>query len=436
MLTIRSSKTIARASMLAISILLFLIGGCGGVDSASSDSSTDGTSQDTSQASFDSTGTNQIVYSTATTTILAYAGSGGIEQSTLTFLVLDSDSNPLSGVAVSFSIEDPAGTSASLLTSTDTSNDTGAVTAVVQSGTRAGIFSVVATVGATTANSEDITVSSGLPTQSRISITLERNPANAFNTDGVDVDISAILSDILGNPVPDGTIVRFVSPESGSITPTCSTEGGACSATWTSASPRPSDGDVTILAYANGLEDFTDVDSDGIFDGTIDTFSTADDLGEAFADTNDDGIYNSGEFFVDSILNSTYDTGDGQWTTNGVVIYSNENLVLSNNTITLVSATPAINTTIDVSVSSATVTVTVSDGNNNSLPNGTTLAFSTDNGEIVGGSSTTIPNNFLAPIVVSIDIRSDGMSSTGGNLDLVVTTPSGDTATFSWIVND
>ena len=99
------------------------------------------------------------------------------------------------------------------------------------------------------------------------------NPA-AWNHDGVEVDVNVIASDRFNNPVPDGTAVLF-STEFGQISPSCLTEDGRCSGTWTSSDPRdlgtndiryPHEGITTITAQIVGEESFIDTNSNSIFD--------------------------------------------------------------------------------------------------------------------------------------------------------------------------
>ena len=153
----------------------------------------------------------------------------------------------------------------------------------------------------------------GVPAADKFSLSVsDFAPANAFNTDGIEVTFSVIVSDQFGNPVVDGSTVHFKSPESGQIQETCTIAGGGCFVIWRSSDPRPPNGRLSVLAYMEGgSEAFNDVNGNFIFDGN-ETFT---DLGEACLDENENGICEADlfEFFVDANNNSVIDAGDGVW---------------------------------------------------------------------------------------------------------------------------
>jgi hypothetical protein len=127
------------------------------------------------------------------------------------------------------------------------------------------------------------------------------------------------LADANGNPVPDGTVVNFVS-DGGSINRTCSTttanSGGLnaggfsrCSVALISSNPRPhtgtspsgvvstypTNGRVHVLAYVEGIKTYKDVNNNNQFDAGVDIVT---DQGDAYRDDNEDGHYNAGEFVI------------------------------------------------------------------------------------------------------------------------------------------
>jgi len=134
-----------------------------------------------------------------------------------------------------------------------------------------------------------------------------------WGTNGSTTTVNVIASDRLGNPVPDGTAINFVT-EGAQIAPSCATANGTCGVTFTSANPRPTGdsepqsivtaGRVTVLAYALGEESFSDLYGDNIFHGknglTTDTRGDDpfNDLGDVFIDNNEDGSWQSGEQFI------------------------------------------------------------------------------------------------------------------------------------------
>ncbi|MGH1484907.1 MAG: hypothetical protein ACRBCI_01730 [Cellvibrionaceae bacterium] len=395
--------------------------------------------------------TDQITFVSTSTDTLAYQDSGGIDQAVLIFNVSNQAGDPLQGVNVTFEINDLGGTSISLTDTVATSDVNGDVSTTVQSGTIPGVFSVTAFVNSTTTiTSAPLIVSAGLPVQNRFSLSATvLNPANAHDTDGITSTINVIASDILGNPVPDGTQIRFVSPESGTIEPSCSTaDNGRCSVTWTSAAPRPANGRFTILGYVNGVERFTDNNGNGVFDGS-DTFNVSDDTGEPYADGIENNAYDLGEFFLDNNTDLIRSSGDGSWTTGGIVVFNNIDLVMPTDSIRLISSSFAENSTIDVSGGTQTLTVSFTDsyvppdaenpsGFINPLPLGTTIVFSTNNGAIVGPSSFTQLNTAFGPSNYSIILDTDGSAGTTGSrlLTVEVTTPDGTIDTFVWQVDD
>ena len=75
--------------------------------------------------------------------------------------------------------------------------------------------------------SKDVSVATGRATQNGFSISLSKNVL-ANTIDGDVSTITARLVDRVGNPVPNGTVVSFVS-EGGRVTPNCATQNGSCS---------------------------------------------------------------------------------------------------------------------------------------------------------------------------------------------------------------
>ncbi len=394
-----------------------LIAGCGSVGSGSNRSS----------------GSSLTLVSVSSDT-LGFIG-GGNDQTTVVFSVRDSNDDPVENASVNFGVNDPAGIGITLSRSSGSTNASGEVSVVATSSTFSGVFAVTASTTASTIQSTDIVVLAGSPVQGRIAVGMNRNQPDTFNIVGADIPINVILSDVFGNPVQDGTQVRFISDECGLVEPSCSTTNGECSATWSStgSSPRASDFRCTILVYTNGLEDFSDDNSNGVFDAG-EAFT---DLGEAFADNNENNLYDIGEFFEDSVTNGLHTPGDGQYTSNGVVIFTNQFFVLSVSAVGTPTFSITPGTTIDVSGGEQNLTVTLPDTLGNSLPGGTTIVFTTANGQISGDTNVTIPDTFINPITVSITIRADGTASLG---DLTLTVePTGDNPTnsnFTWPIQD
>jgi len=248
--------------------------------------------------------------------ILSLRGAGGVETTDVTFKIIGALGAPVVNESVSFSLQSvPGGVSIAEGKETGLTDINGEVSTTVQSGTVSTTFSVTATHDASgnSSSSQGITIFSGAPVDSKFSLSLEpRKPANAYDTDGVEVELNIIASDYFGNDVPDGTQVFFASPEFGNIDSQCTLVSGECSIVWRSAGQRPDDLRATIIAYTAGAEDYEDNNGNNVYDSQ-DFFSVEDDLPEAYADENDNGLYDVGELFVDSNENGEYDFGNMLW---------------------------------------------------------------------------------------------------------------------------
>ncbi|ENW17938.1 hypothetical protein [Acinetobacter haemolyticus] len=140
--------------------------------------------------------------------------------------------------------------------------------------------------------SKDVSVSSGRVTQNALSLSVTKQ---ALRTD-IDGDVSTIvarMADRLGNPVPDGTVISFVS-EGGRIEPSCASVKGECSVRLITQNPRPINNRVTVLAYVEGDKDYIDVNGDQLYTEGVDQLTH--NIGSIFRDDNEDNIHNVGEF--------------------------------------------------------------------------------------------------------------------------------------------
>jgi hypothetical protein len=247
-------------------------------------------------------------------TILSLPGAGGDETTDVTFRLLGSLGAPVAGDAVSFRLSSSiGGVRVAPGREAATSDLNGLVTTTVQSGTVSTTFTVIATHDATgnLTTSDGIVVSSGIPVDSKFSLSFSSfTPKEAFDTDGITVDLGIIASDYFGNDVPDGAQVFFASPESGNIDKSCILESGECSVVWRSSGLRPVDFRASVIAYIDGAEDFTDNNGNAVYDASD---SLGADLGEPFIDEDESGLYDIGEFFVDSNENGVRDVANGLW---------------------------------------------------------------------------------------------------------------------------
>ena len=181
-------------------------------------------------------------------------------------------------------------------TKTVTSDSQGKVVVTLYPGALPGPVEIKATLKADPtifALSKDVSVATGRATQDGVSISLSKNVL-AYGVDGDTASITTRLVDRVGNPVPNGTVVSFVS-EGGRVTPNCATVNGVCTVEFSTQNPRPADNRVSVIVYVEGDKSYTDVDGDNQFSvGDILTHN----IGDFFRDDNEDNLYNAanGEF--------------------------------------------------------------------------------------------------------------------------------------------
>jgi hypothetical protein len=380
--------------------------------------------------------TSNIQFVSATPAIIGTRGTGAaiLPQSSLVkFKVVDSNNNGKAGVLVDFSLKpDSTPGGITLSTTSATSDANGEVTTSVDSGAVPTPVWVVAKVHSNPAilsQSNTLTITTGLPAQNSFSLSVQTHNIEGWNYDGVTSTITIIASDRLGNPVPDGTAINFIT-EGGQITPaSCTTTSGTCTVTFKSSEYRPrnettaahpngaiaaveedgvtpitinggpslfvKNGRVTILAYTVGEKSFVDANGNNIYDAG-ETFY---DLGDLFLDSNENGTWDSNstqpnllEQYIQYLLvagTSACMTHVGDGTTaplpsNYADAPSKDNscngqwglnYVRRSNIIILSSSSPQIsqNTFSMSGVCTKTFSFWLMDGNNNPLPAGTTV---------------------------------------------------------------
>jgi len=175
----------------------------------------------------------------------------------------------------------------------------------------------------------DIVANSGTVSQKNFSLlTANIYPAVIDGTTGdftkTDVELTVFIGDRNNQTLTDKHTINFVT-EYGLIEPSCVTEEGKCSVTW-SAIKRPvvggpaSDGYVTITAYTTGEEAFTDTNGNNVFD---DADAGFDDLEEPYVDADDvhnvaNNGFTAGDIIIDVVstndptgVNGVHDIADG-----------------------------------------------------------------------------------------------------------------------------
>jgi hypothetical protein len=454
--------------------------GCGGNDSVTASVSGLATASSTLSIAVPVVGSIQFVSaSPQQITLKGTGGAGRVETSTVKFRVVDTNGTPLStSQIVSFSLSNSVGgiTFSNNQTTASANSDpvSGEAQIVVQAGTVATPVRVIATTTAPSGvvlstQSDQLTITSGVPEDFRMSVSATKLNIEGWDYDGSTTVLTTRLGDHFGNPVPNGTAVTLVT-EAGVIGQTgaigsCTTSESECATTLESQGTRPSNGRVTVLAYALGEESFRDLDGDGLADlgELIDVNGNSSDLGEAFLDANENGTYDVGaESFIDfPPLNGSRDTPDGKY--NGVLcdetvsssagtcasqktlnIYRNKTIVFSGSTaqvafydisggaLNVIPAGtgltfPLCQNGVQYTPGVATFLVTVNDVNGNVMPVGTTVSFSASNGTI-----TSTPTSFTIPN--SIACRADGGVKCPTSSEVPLTTVADNVLSFEVVV--
>lgn len=427
-----------------------------------------------------------IEFISAEPTSIVLKGTGGQgkqENSTLTFLVKSALGNPLAQQPVNFTLDTNVG-GIVLSPVSGLTNSQGIVTTKVNAGTVPTAVRVTAK-STMTVNEQELSVqtqsdllsiNTGLPEQSSMTISTSVLNPEAFNINGVTTQITAQLADNFNNPVPDGTTVNFTT-EGGNIGGSCATLNGACSVTWTSSNPKPSNHRVTILATASGHETFFESNGNNIFDdedGTaISDNCVADDdpvcvssgfsritpkssgfvdMSEAWRDDNEDGAYSSGEKFIDFNNDGEFSKADGLFNgpqcegalcasedANKIHVRKALVMIMSSSSSFFRLSNSATNTLYfdnrtgtDINLpniadnSALGLSLSVSDTALQSMPEGTTINVAASVGEISGVTALTVGNTNATSQNLSFIITNplDGDPEIG-TLTVEITSPSG-----------
>jgi Invasin, domain 3/Bacterial Ig-like domain (group 1) len=328
--------------------------GCAGTDTVTA--TVPGVASVSASLSVSAPNAGSIQYVSASPTLISLRGTGGTTTSQVVFKVVDGGGNPVSGKAVYFGLNTTLGgiTLTPAITSTPTtvtSGGSGLVVANVNAGTFSTAVRVTATTCTTgfvtpltatptctgagtilTTQSSQLIISTGIPAQDAFSLSATTHNIEGWAYDGVTTVITARVADHFHNPVPDGTAVYFTT-EGGSIGTTsqsCTTVNGSCQTTLTSQAPRPASanngyGRVTVSATAVGEEAFIDLNSNGTVDGAnemIDINGHSTDIGYAYRDDNENGVYDpSTEPYIDFNNSGSY-TSSGEVNMGGSIFGS------------------------------------------------------------------------------------------------------------------
>ena len=432
------------------------------------------TASETISISGESLGSIEFISADPTSIVLrGTGGQGKQETSTLTFLVKSALDNPLAQQQVDFVLDTTAG-GITLNPMSGITNSEGIITTKVTAGT------VPTAVRVTAKSSMDVSgelievqtqsdllsVNTGLPEQSSMTISTSTLNPEAFGINGVTETITAYLADNFNNPVPDGTTVNFTT-EGGNIESTCTTANGSCSVIWTSSEPKPADHRITILATASGHESFFESNGNNIFDDQDGSAVTNDgvsagwsrvspmssgfiDMSEAWRDDNENFAYDDGERFIDFNNDGEFSGPDGLFNgpqCNGslcaaeganeihvrkslVMVMASSgalyelsagNIVYENNDTGVSIAIPAI-----ADGSSLTFELDVTDTAFQTMPEGTSINVSSSVGSLDGVTSYTVPDTLGSPARLSFIITNDaGGDPETGVLTIEISAPSG-----------
>jgi hypothetical protein len=363
--------------------------------------------------------------------VIYAAGSPGVTRSGVSFRVLDALNQPISGITVQLQLVDTT-SGASLQNAAGdgvlrlVSAPDGRVTAGVLAGTVPGVIRVRASVvnaPLVTAVSQELTVAVGRPVQRAMSLSRSIQNIEGDTLDGNETILSIALADRNGNPVPDGTRVNFVS-DVGVLTPaSCLTTEGTsrCSITLRAQGTRNTSGRVTIVAYAPGEEDFTDLNGNSRWDAG-ESFI---DLGQAFRDDNANNTYDPGEFFVPRAGSSACGGGllgrpntcDGTW---GEADLRAQTVVVFSTSFANLGARTG-------SAAQGFVRFTIADRKGNNMPFGSAISVtvrppSTGTSACRAEASTTTIFNQLEPTEVLVRLFECSAIDT---LDVAIRTPNG-----------
>ncbi|MFT6914087.1 MAG: hypothetical protein ACJAWL_000375 [Motiliproteus sp.] len=381
-----------------------------------------------------------IEFDSSTPSNIAIKGTGRTdrpESSVVKFVIKDVNGKPAASKLISFSLNNTLG-GLSLSPASATSNSLGEVQTTVHSGTVQATVRVIAEhdLGGSTIStvSDNLVVSVGLPDSDSISLSLSSHNPESGNRDGVEVDATVHLADHF-NVVVEGTTVTFISENGGAMAPSSCVTGskGSCSVKWISGGTRPGNGKVSILAFMDGEESFSDLNGSGYFDDS--ERGTVDQLPEAYLDEDEDGQFDASEPYFDIDGDAQYSTADSLF--NGALctaaaetnfghcvrlvhVRASQTLVAATST-TLISISPA--SPIDLANGSQSVSAMVTDQNGNSPAGGSTVAFSTTAGVLSGQTSFTVPDHDTGPYsTLSVTLTQGGSNATG-SLTVTVTTP-------------
>ncbi len=390
---------------------------------------------------------NAINFVSATPGQIFVKGSGATENSLVKFLVLDSTGTPMPNVDVNMSLTiNPGGVglgaSGSTVPTVVTTDVSGVATINVFSGTIPGPVEVKASLVSSPVvftTSKNLTVASGPPSQNSFSMSVSVFNIEGWNVDGSSTSLTVRVADRQGNPVPDGTVINFTA-EGGQVAPSCATArvGGIaqCSVPFISQNPRPAGGRVSVLAYAEGLKQFTDANGNNAYDPGTDAIF---DQGDAYRDDNENGSYDVGEFVIPKGGNVACGSAGGSFPSRANTCTGNSlATTVRQQAVILFSSSAALITLVKAPtatpVTSFTVKLNSADNPLLPMPSGTSVSATPQASTCTVGSNTqaVVPNVPARPGSPSEDLgtfTTIGLTGCSGSVVTVKVTSPGGTPT-------
>lgn len=394
---------------------------------------------------------NAVVFVSATPAQIFVAGSGALDQAIVKFKVLSSTGSALPRVSVKFSIvTNPGGVGlgAAGFTApvTDTTLANGEASISVFSGTIPGPVKVRAELVSDPlvfSESQNLTVASGPPSQRFMSLSVETFNIEGWDIDGSSSQLTVRIADRQGNAVNDGTVINFTA-EGGQVARSCATARvnglSQCSVSFIAQNPRPTGGRASVLAYTAGTKDYVDLNGNN----TYDAGDTLINIGDAYRDDNENGIYDngSGEFVIprNGILGcagagapfpARINTCDSYLATTvrqqAVILFSSTNPVFESTSVTTGS--------VSFKLRSKTNTLLP-------LPAGTTFTAQATDSDTTDGKACAVDQTYGTPLVnvqpgtnPTADLATSGVVTlkncvAGDSVTISVSVPSGLTTTF------
>ncbi len=189
---------------------------------------------------------------------LGVRGAGSNESAKLVFQVIDSSGNPVTisnRATVSFSFQDTLKGGEYLSVSSAQTDTAGYVSVSVNSGTKAGVVKIIASIGSTIRTQATLTIVGGAPVISHFSITSDVSSNIDWPKTGTKLGtVTVQVGDTSGNPVQPNTAVYFQAT-AGMITGTGFTDAnGSVKVEWIAGDPAPH-ADGSAIVYASTLDE-------------------------------------------------------------------------------------------------------------------------------------------------------------------------------------